>query len=104
MLVIDNKEHFEKMVSESKENGSWSDEKKEINSLKANLAYLDNYGCNVEYDDPEFDRSKIKVHLGYDWTGFSIYWTRRDKEGEYQMWMNGGLIYHETSNSWSVHT
>ncbi len=89
-LVIINMDHHKKMVQEAKENGTWE-------PLDEKLRYLHCYGG---MDDPGL----FQVELGYDHAGYSVVWLRRDKNGEYQFMMNGGLIFHTSSMEWNVHT
>ena len=86
MLVIDNKPHHEKMLARAKKSGS-------LESLQKQLDYLDNYG----------EDSGMVVHLGYDFAGYGVTWTR--PQGDVLVpWMYGGLIHHSHVNEWSVHT
>ena len=88
-----------------------------LDSLQEQLEYLDTYAC---HDDP----TKTKCVLGKDFAPLSFSFTmqRRNKDGEYEYWFNGGCIFHgqhdnggdggaptfsvnlEPTDGWSIHT
>jgi hypothetical protein len=91
MLKITNKEHHKKMMEEALKNGSYDE-------LSKQLKYLHLYGG---LEDP----NKFVVELGYDPSGYGIIWRIwSEAKKEHEFFMNGGLIYFERDNSWSVHT
>jgi len=92
MLKIINQEHYDKVVAEVKDKGL-------MTALQIQLDYLQSYGCA---EDPE----KCIVELGYDFAplSFGIAFLFKQADGSYKFFMNGGLIFHECSQSWSVHT
>ena len=92
MLKVINAEHYEKELVKARENGS-------IENLEERLEYLNQYSVGG-HADPE----RTIVELGWDFAGFSLLWKIRQEDGEYKPWINGGLIYHDSDNSWSVHT
>lgn len=93
MLKIINQEHYDKVVTLAKEKGLMA-------KLKTQLDYLAGYGCSDE--DPE----KCITEIGYDFAemSFSVAFMFKQKDGSYKFFMNGGLIFHEYCQDWSVHT
>lgn len=93
MLVIQNKEHFQKVEK-------FANEQRILEALTAQLVYLHLYACS--WDDIE----RTKVTIGYDYAkhSFSVTIERRTPEGDYKHWMIGGLIFNADTKSWSVHT
>jgi len=87
MLKIENQEHFDKVKAFAESTGR-------MTQLQSKLDYLDTYGDNTQ------------CVLGYDFAphSFSFLMMKRDKQGEYQPWFNGGLIFHSTADCWNVHT
>ena len=75
-LIITNMDHHKQQIKKAEENGTWF-------ALEKQLRYLNGYGGM-------HDPGLIQVELGYDFAGYSIAWLRRDKDGKYQFWMNGG--------------
>lgn len=99
MLVIENKEHYLKTVKEAKENGTWEVAAPYVyKGLEYQLKYLHEYGG---MEKPWL----MRVDIGYDRDGFSIGWHRySEKTTAYIFFMNGGLVFHKSDQSWSVHT
>ena len=93
MLKIINKEHYNKVTAEARARGIYS-------KLKIQLEYLRNYGCSDEKPD------NAVVELGYDFASmsFSVVFLFKQKDGGYKFFMNGGLVFHEHDQDWSVHT
>jgi len=90
-LIIKNEAHHQNMIAHADLTGSRK-------SLDEMLTYLDGYGCHT---DPDAQR----VELGYDMgVGYGVTWYRRKPDGTYVHYMYGGLVYHQMSNEWSVHT
>ena len=110
MLDIQNQDHFDKVKKFAEETGRMS-------QLQEKLDYLDTYA--------DHEREGLtKCVLGYDWApySFSFLMMRKDKDGEFQPWFNGGLIFHGSHDrggdggaptfsvnlnpmdGWSVHT
>ena len=89
-LVITNMEYHKKILEMAIKNGT-------RDALEKQLRYLHGYGG---MEDPGL----YQVELGYDHAGYGVTWLRRDKDGEYQVMMIGGLIFHMASKEWSVHT
>lgn len=83
-------------------------------NLEDNLRYLETYACQVEDDGPpapwsyhptRLELNRAKCVLMSDHAPLSFYFELYiRKDGEYKFWMNGGLIFHKSSNEWSVHT
>lgn len=92
MLVIKNQAHFDKVVAFAKHAGL------EV-VLQEQLDYLASYACHN-------DESHTRCLLGWDFApnSFAFLMERKQPDGEYKRWFNGGLIFHSTANVWSVHT
>lgn len=110
MLEIQNKEHFEKVKQFAESTGR-------MKQLQDKLDYLDTY---AEHGD----RGATRCVLGYDWAPYSFSFTmmRRNENGDYFPWYNGGLIFHSShdgggsgsaptysvclnpTDGWSIHT
>ena len=96
MLRIINKEEHEQIVKSLNEKGE--------NRLNRQLAYL------LTYADPGKSRDEmapIRVFLFADFKGmgYGVVWERLNPDTfTYDYWMNGGLVYFESDNTWSVHT
>lgn len=83
-------------------------------NLEDNLRYLETYACQVEDDGPpalcsyhptRLELTRAKCVLMSDRSPLSFYFELFiRKDGEYRFWMNGGLIFHQDSKEWSVHT
>lgn len=107
MLDVRCDEHLEKVRAEAFNMGIRK-------NLEDNLHYLETYACQVEDDGPpplcgyyptRLDLTRAKCVLMSDRARLSFYFELYiRKDGEYKFWMNGGLIFHSTSNEWSVHT
>lgn len=81
MLVIENQEHYDKVLAFAKKVGLEDD-------LQQRLDYLTHYACQ---DDPEHTRCL----LYWDFAPYSFAFTMEVKrDGEYKRWFNGGLIFH----------
>lgn len=74
--------------------------------LAAQLVYLAEYGTSLGEGktDPTRCRVKLWPHRYNDAPGFDIVWEFKNKHGGYDYFMNGGLVFFESDNSWSVHT
>ena len=90
MLDIQNQEHFDKVKAFAEATGC-------MEQLQDRLNYLDAYGNHER-------QGMTKCVISYDFAphSFSLLMMRRDENGEYQRWWNGGLIFH--TDHWSVHT
>lgn len=91
------KEHFRKVRKWAFENG-----KKD--RFEHWMNYLRWFGCGTM---PRQDESKHRVRLFRDFApnSFSLMFERKGKDGEWaEAYMCGGLIYHDSSGDWSVHT
>ncbi|KKN46438.1 hypothetical protein LCGC14_0672780 [marine sediment metagenome] len=90
MLKIECQEHLDAVRKFAEEEGK-------LDQLQNKLDYLSTYGQS----------EKIRVRLMKDFAEHSFYFhierygTSTD---EWLLWMNGGLIYHQSSGEWSVHT
>lgn len=45
---------------------------------------------------------ELELTIGNDWADYSFYWTITRPDGS--LWMNGGIIYSDNTQSWSIHT
>lgn len=86
--------------------------------LEDRLAYLDRYACS----DAEPEKTKCLLWSDFAQHSFTFLMMRKNKEGEYKDWFNGGLIFHgrhdaygsgapptlatclQPTDGWSVHT
>jgi len=82
MIQIDNQEHFDKVKAFAESSGRWG-------QLKEKLDYLDTYADHEK-------QGLTKCVLGYDWAPYSFAFCmmRKNKDGEFRPWFNGGLIFH----------
>lgn len=64
------------------------------------LDYLRTFGNSEE--NPE--RHKCVLTKDFAPQSFLISFQRVEPDGSYREYMNGGLIYHDASGDWSVHT
>lgn len=116
MLHIYDQKYFDSVLAFAEKIG-----KKE--QLQQKLDYLKNYACGQEGDEG-YDPTKTKCYIGKDFAPYSFAFSvaRKDKNGEYQYWFNGGLIFHGNHDSfgsgaapsfsvtlnkedgWSIHT
>jgi len=110
MIHIDNQEHFNKVKQFAEETGRWD-------QLKEKLDYLDTYADHEK-------QGLTKCVLGSDFApySFAFLMMRKDADGEYRPWFNGGLIFHgehdhggnggaptfsvcvSPTDGWSIHT
>ncbi len=82
------------------------------------LNYLRTY---AEHDITSTPRTRVTLHTDFAPHSFSIIWERRDSDGKWKYWFNGGLIFHgphdngsggaptfcvnlQPHHGWSVHT
>ena len=109
MLNVVDHEHFDKVCEEAEKRGI-------RHKLQEKLDYLSTYAC------PEEDDTQTRCNLGYDFAplSFSFLMFRKDENGAYKPWFNGGLAFHPGSTEpdrsfsvelcgssephWSVHT
>lgn len=73
-------------------------------SFRKQYAYLNEYGGV----DSEGNR-RFRVHLSNGGIGlgdmvFNVWWELRRADGTYKSFTVGGLVFHESDKSWSVHT
>ena len=70
--------------------------------LQKQFDYLEHYSCTP--NDPK--KTWITAWQDFSLGPYSFYleWHRRDENGQYKLWMNGGLVYHGSDSTWSVHT
>ncbi len=82
MLKIDDQEHFDKVVVFAKSTNR-------MEQLQEKLDYLDTYADHEQ-------KGLTKCVLGYDFApySFSFLMMKKDSNGEYQHYFNGGLIFH----------
>lgn len=57
----------------------------QLDGLKERLAYLENYGSQ---------ETQCRIYKDFAPFSFSFVLYRKSKEGEWEPWFNGGLIYH----------
>jgi len=93
MLIVQCEEHLAKVREEARKLNV-------EDKLQNRLDYLANYACPVE--DPE--RTRCLLFTDFAPLSFAFTWERRNDEGDYEYWMNGGLIYHDSQKEWGVHT
>jgi hypothetical protein len=78
---------------------NWQRESNSMRFLKHCLDWLDGY---AEGDGVERIRGRTRCTLYYDSApgsfGFTI--AKRNAGGEYERWMNGGLLYHGPTTGW----
>lgn len=104
MIEVTNPDYFAGVLAEAAKRGL-------LHKLLQQLQYLNCYGnknnrFNEEVSNDGRECDTTRVELGYDFAemSFSILWKRMSKSGEWEAWMNGGLIFHEASENWSCHT
>jgi len=116
MLMIENLDYYNEVVKEAKKLGMYENEELQ-RPLKWCLDYL------AKYADHEGDGlTRCWLYKDFAPRSFAFVMERKDKEGTYQRWFNGGLIFHgeldsgvgaptfsvrlgDTSKSgWSIHT
>lgn len=110
MLKIDNQEHFDEVKAFAESSGR-------MKQLQEKLDYLDTYADHES-------KGLTQCVLGSDWApnSFSFLMMKKDANGEYQRWFNGGLIFHgphdgggnggaptfsvclSPTDGWSIHT
>jgi hypothetical protein len=115
MLVIRNQEYFDKVVAFAKQIGMYE-------QLKDRLDYLDTYACRD--GEGNVDRTKTECRLSKDFAPYSFEFVlvRRNANGSFDYWFNGGLIFHgnhdnggdggaptfavnlSPEHGWSIHT
>jgi hypothetical protein len=105
MLIIEPNYHdsFKKVLAEALKDGSF-------NELLEKLHYLHRYGD----EDGTGRKSRVILMPSSREQYFDIFWKKPVPSpapatwgGEWETWMNGGLVYRETSDrgqKWSVHT
>ena len=89
MLFIKCSEHFEKVVTELQDNPE------ALKSLMFKLNYLCNFGEKDNW---------CELYSDFADNSFTFAVYRMVSEERSDFWFNGGLIYNERSNSYSVHT
>ncbi len=89
MLKIECQEHFDAVKK-------FAEVKGKLDQFQNKLDFLSTYGQS----------EKIRVRLMKDFAEHSFYFhiERLDEFSDWVFWMNGGLIYHQSSGDWSVHT
>jgi hypothetical protein len=85
-----------------KETFAWAVDNDSWLKLIERLAYLDEYGQSNH-------EAEFRVTLYPDkWLGdhgFSVSWEKRQREQpDYNHFMAGGLVFHESDKTWGVHT
>jgi len=87
MLDIQNQKHFDDVKA-------FAERMDKFNQLKEQLDYLDTYA------DHE-NKGLTKCVLGKDWAPYSFAFTmmKRDANGEYRYWFNGGLIFYDVGDT-----
>ena len=89
MLIVQCEEYLEAVKQYAREHGA-------LEQLEAKLAYLGSYGKNTEcYLFQDFAPNSFE---------FVVMRPDNEQPGTWARWFNGGLIYWDKSNSWSVHT
>ncbi len=113
MLKITNQAHFDKVMAFAERTGQTA-------KLQKELDYLAGYAC------PETDKEKTtticRLYADFAPASFSFVMDKKNKNGDYDTWFNGGLIYHgphddfgsgsaptlsvtiTPTDGWSVHT
>ena len=68
-------------------------------NFEEKLNYLRTYACTLEND--VVDLMLTKCILDKDWSPNSFRFTmqRRDQNGDYQTWFNGGLIFYDAGDT-----
>jgi len=117
MLITEEiQEYFDKVKAFAKSVGK-------EDQLREKLDYLDSYACGQPGEEG-YDPEATKCFLGKDFApqSFAFCVQKRDKNGEYQYWFQGGLIFHgahdgggdgsgptfsvclSPTDGWSIHT
>jgi len=67
-------------------------------SLNSQLTYLNTYACSSKEST---DLTKTKCILYKDWAPHSFVFTMmmKNKDGEYDYWFNGGLIFYNAGDT-----
>lgn len=72
------------------------------------MTYLINYACRYTDDNGEekYDplRNRCTLYRDFCPNSFTFVMEKRQEDGSYKAWMNGGVIYDERGKEWSVHT
>jgi len=104
MIEISNVDYFSDVVVEATKRGLLHKLLRQLNYLNCYGTKRNAYGEDVSNNGGEDD--SMRVELGYDFAqmSFGIAWKKLDKDGKWQVWMVGGLIFHESSQDWSCHT
>ena len=91
MLIVTDKEYFAEVYQ-------WAIEQRYHEELDKSLVYLHTYGGDWA------DQNGWQVELGRDWAAhsFSLLFRRTGENAGNPIY--GGLIFHEGSNHWGVHT
>lgn len=63
-------------------------------SLRDNLRFLRDYACYLPNDELDRKLTRCELHPDFALLSFDIVMYRRDANGDYKFWFNGGLILH----------
>lgn len=91
MLIIENQEHFDRVVAFAKEKGLYEDRRDTNNTLSNRLRYLETYGGKDQDGN-----ARMRVRLSPDFAPFSFFFLieRKTESGGWSPLFNGGLLYH----------
>jgi hypothetical protein len=91
MLIVENQDHYDKVVAFAKEVGLYEDPGNKTNTLANRLSYLENYGGKGE-DGTD----RMRVRLIRDCAPMSFYFLLEQKtaDGAWGRVIEGGLLYH----------
>lgn len=83
---------------------TWAAMNGHLGALVKTLAYLHGYA-----DEDGSGRTIVTIGQDFAEHSFTVTWYRRKPgapggEYRYEPWMNGGVIWHASDASWSVHT
>lgn len=70
-------------------------------TFERKLCYLHNYSST--WCDSAATRCTLAPDRLENWS-FDFLMEKRDEFGNYFTWFHGGLVYHESDQSWGVHT
>ena len=84
------KEYFDKVMQFAEQVGK-------LEQFKSKLNYLDNYACHESPLD-----TKCILYPDFAPYSFEFVMLKRNKNGEYERWYNGGIIFHSSHDGYGA--